>query len=164
MRVFVSGVMAAALGACTPAVGDVTLAGLDLADGKTLAALQEALPPDDRAALGTYALLHWPKSKFFCGKPIGGSAATAQTVGEAIAQTKAYEAALALAQAKAPTTATLTPRAEETALITRMEQFVFERDTLYARMGPQADATPRGAEIKRRIADLREEIDALRNN
>lgn len=162
MRALMMGVLAAALGACAPAARDVSIIGLDLADGTTLASLQDALPVDDRAALGTYALLHWPKSKFYCGEPIGGRDTPAATVGEAIAQTKAYEAKLAAAQAQTRNSPTSPARAEEAALITRMEQIVFERDMLYARMGRAADTTPRGVEMTRQLDQMRTELEQLR--
>lgn len=163
MRALISGVLAAALGACAPSARDVSIDGLDLADGRTLAALQDALPADDRAALGTYALLHWPKSRFFCGQPIGGRIATAATVGEAIALTQAYEAELAATQATKPKLAAQSVRDEEAALVQQMERLVLERDMLYGEMGPvAAAATPRGSAIKQQLEAIRAQIDKLR--
>lgn len=163
MRGLVMGLLAMALGACAPPVRDVALAGLDLADGKTLASLQQALPQDDRAALGTYALLHWPKSKFYCGQPIGGRAAPAATVGEAIDQTRAYEAALQLAQGNRQTAVALSAGSAEKALITRMEQLVLERDMLRGRLGPEADATVQGKQLAQRLEEMRAELGRLRD-
>ena len=94
MRALMIGVVAAAVAGCAPSTRDTPLADLDLADGVTLAALQGALPPNDRALLGTYALLHWPKSRFYCGQPIGGRGPEPSTVGEAIDRTRTYEDAL----------------------------------------------------------------------
>lgn len=162
MRILILGALAATLAGCAPSVRETSLTGLDLADGEILSALQDSLPQDDRAALGTYALLHWPKSKFYCGKPIGGRGALAATIGEAIDQTRAYEIALATARAEARTGAAFSARQQETELVTRMEQLVFERDLLYGRMGPAADGTPRGAEIKKRLGEMRTELNALR--
>lgn len=162
MRGVVLGLLAAALCSCAPSVQDVSLAGLDLADGETLAALQNALPQDDRAALGTYALLHWPKSKFYCGRPIGGRAAGADTVGEAIALTRAYETALELAQRSEAATASVAKQTEERTLVTKMEQLVLERDMLFARAGPAASDIPRVTEIKHRLAQLRAELRDVR--
>jgi hypothetical protein len=163
MRVIMSGILAGVLGACAPAVRDMRIADLDLADGKTLAKLQQALPPDDRAALGTYALLHWPKSKFYCGKPIGGRAREAVTVGDAIAQSRAYEASVALAEASARTNAALAARSAETALVTQMEELVLERDMLFGRMGPSAASSARAVEIKAELAALRQELEQVRD-
>jgi hypothetical protein len=158
------GVVAAAVAGCAPATRDTPLANLDLADGVTLASLQGDLPPNDRALLGTYALLHWPKSRFYCGQPIGGRGPEPSTVGEAIDQTRAYEAALERTQARERVVQTSNiAREEETALITRIEQLVYERDMLYARMGPAAATTPRGEEIKKRLEALRADLDLLRN-
>jgi sirohydrochlorin ferrochelatase len=162
MRVIVIGLLASVLSACAPAVRDIEIAKLDLADGRTLAQLQQKLPLDERAALGTYALLHWPQSKFYCGRPIGGQGSVATTVGEAIDQTRAYEASLALARASASTNAALAIRSEETGLITRIEQLVLERDMLFAQAGPAAASTPRAADIKSEITALRLELEQLR--
>jgi hypothetical protein len=162
MRVIAGAMLAALLAGCSTPPRDISIEGLNLADGTTLIALQNALPADDRAALGTYALLHWPKSKFYCGEPIGGRQALAATVGEAIDQTRAYEVKLAREQANARTTAALSNKAEETMLINRMEQLVFERDMLYGRMGPAADASPDGRDIKQRLAIMRAELAELR--
>lgn len=162
MRIVMTGVLAAALAGCAPSARDVSLAGLDLADGATLAKLQKALPLDDRAALGTYALLHWPQSAFYCGQPIGGRTAAAATVGEAIEQTRAYERALELAQAKEPPAVASAARIEETALVTRIEQLVYERDQLYGRVGPGAHQTRQAREINKRMAALRSELEQLR--
>ena len=166
MRVIAAGMLAALLAGCSTPPRDISIEGLNLADGATLAALQDALPQDDRAALGTYALLHWPKSQFYCGQPIGGRPSLAATVGEAIEQTRAYETKLTLAQARtqaqARTNAALSAKAEETVLISRMEQLVYERDILYGRLGPGADMSPAGLRIKQRLATMRAELTELR--
>ena len=91
-----TGVLAPLLRGCWTPLGNIPLDG-DLADGTTLTTLQEELPPHERAALGTYALLHWLKSKFYYREPIGDGQAVAATVGEPIEQTLVYEANLALA-------------------------------------------------------------------
>lgn len=164
MRAWVIGVVAAAVAGCAPSTRDTPLAELDLADGVTLATLQGDLPPNDRALLGTYALLHWPKSRFYCGQPIGGRGSAPSTVGEAIDQTRAYEAALERTQAKERVVQNSNiAREDETALITRIEHLVYERDMLYGRMGPAAATTPRGAEIKKSLEALHAELDQLRN-
>lgn len=162
MRAVLIGVVAAMLGGCAPAVRDRNLAGLDLADGETLAALQAALAPDDRGALGTYALLHWPKSKFYCGRPISGRGSMPTTIGEAIDQTRAYEARLA-AQTQERTAVAMTAQMREKSLIDRMEQLVLERDKLYGQLGPAADRTPQGAAIKNRLESMRGELGRLRS-
>lgn len=164
MRALVVVVFAAALSACAQSARDISIAGLDLADGETLGALQKALPVDDRAALGTYALLHWPKSKFYCGQPIGGRVATADTVGEAIALTKAYEAELAKAASQSPSKVVMAADAREGELIQKMERLVLERDMLYGQLGPvAAAATPRGAEITKQLDLMRAELDGIRS-
>lgn len=163
MRAVMIVILASSLGACAPGVRDIAIAELDLADGKTLAELQQALPPDDRAALGTYALLHWPRSKFYCGQPIGGQGGVAATVGEAIDQTRAYEASLALAEAATRTNAALADRAEETGLITRIEQLVLERDMLFGQLGPAARSNPRMLQIENDLAALRRDLETLRS-
>ena len=163
MRIIVMGVLTLALSGCAPSVRDVDLSGLDLADGKTLASLQDALPQDDRAALGTYALLHWPKSRFYCGEPIEGRSSIAATVGEAIAQTRAYERRLALARARTDAPVAQTSRNEEIDLVNRMERLVLERDMLRSRMGPAAETAPEGITINRNLATIRTELAALRD-
>lgn len=162
MRAFAGGILAALLAGCSASPRDVSIASLDLADGTTLAELQSTLPADDRAALGTYALLHWPKSKFYCGQPIGGGNAVASTVGEAIDQTRAYEKALEVAQAQTRASVAMSAKAEERALIDRLEHLVLERDMLFARMGSAAHDTPRGTAIERQLAEVREELGQVR--
>lgn len=161
MRAIAVCVVAASLAACAPSVRERTLAGLDLADGNTLATLQAALTPDDRAALGTYALLHWPKSKFYCGRPIGDRGVAAKTIGEAIDQTRAYEVALQRVQAAAQIADAAEPGAAQRALVTRMEALVLERDRLRSRIGPVADESPRGVAISQQLALIRAELEKL---
>ena len=164
MRALFIGVFSAAVAGCAPSARDLSLAGLDLANGATLALLQKQLPQNDRAALGTYALLHWPKSKFYCGEAIGGSRALAAAVGQAIDQTRAYEANLQLAQAKVQSGAVeLGGQTADKQLVTRIEQLVYERDMLYAQMGPAGEASPRGAQIKAGLTELRGQLDRLRH-
>lgn len=153
----------ALVGACTPAVTEIALSEVDLADGKTLASLQEALPPDDRAALGTYALLHWPKSKFYCGKPIGGQVKEARTVGEAIAITRAYEIALAEKVQAEKMAAGNLKQIKERELVTRMEQLVLERDMLRSSGSTDPGTSRREREIKDELAQFRTELAALRS-
>lgn len=162
MRLIASAMLAAALNGCAPAVTDTPLADLDLADGKTLVALQNALPADDRAALGTYALLHWPRSRFYCGEPIGGSARVAKTVGEAIAVTRAYEKRLADLQTRESATAGVQRQTAERTLINRMDQLALDRDALYSMKGPAAASSARAAQIERDLSALRAQLEDLR--
>lgn len=163
MRYAVAGCLAALLAGCSTPPRDIAIAQLDLADGKTLASLQAALSPDDRAAIGTYALLHWPKSKFYCGEPIGGDRTVAATVGEAIEQTRAYEAKLALAQATANQTAAASAQDQQKLLIDQMERLVLQRDMLFGKLGPNAQSSLEAHEIKTRLAILRSELLELRD-
>lgn len=147
--------------ACAQPVRDRSLADLDLADRATLESLQAALPLDDRGALGTYALLHWPKSRFYCGRPADPSSRPAQTVGEAIEQTRLYEAQYRLAVAKTPVSAKRDDRASrDRDLVFQIEQLVTERDMLRSRK--TSEATTRTAEIDNQISKLRVELGALR--
>ena len=163
MRRIVLGIAIASLTGCAASPVDTPIGNVDLADGKVLAALQAALPLDDRAAFGTYALLHWPKSKYYCGKPIGGRRAVARTVGEAIEQTRAYEAEFAAAQALTAKNAIAAPNGEEQQLINRMERLVLERDMLFATLGPGADTSPKAREIRDQLATMRGQLAAIRS-
>lgn len=163
MRVIAAGVLAAVLAGCSTPPRDISIKGLNLADGTTLAALQNAVSQDDRAALGTYALLHWPKSKFYCGKPIGGSNAEVNTVGEAIALTRAYETALLLAKHEQAQTPAVARQVEERAVITQIDELVLKRDLLRTRVGPKANETAGAAEINRQLARLRLRLDQMRS-
>lgn len=162
MRAMLIALVAAAVGGCTPAPRDISLTGLNLADNKTLSAIQARLTADDRAALGTYALLHWPQSKFYCGEPIGGQASAAATIGEAIDQTRAYEEALERVQAKARMTAALAKQSEERALIAKLERVIFERDRLFSRLGPAALSSAEGRALSARLETFQAELSALR--
>lgn len=163
MRIIAAGVLAAVLAGCSASPRDISIEGVNLADGATLAALQNAVPQDDRAALGTYALLHWPKSRFYCGKPIGGTNAEVTTVGEAIALTRAYEAALVRAQQRQEQTPAIALQTEERALITQIDELVLKRDRLRTDAVSRASGTTRVAEITRQLADLRVRLDTLRS-
>lgn len=163
MRAIVAVVLAAALVNCSAAVHDRPLATLDLGDAAVVASLQNRLPPDDRAAFATYALLHWPKSKFYCGKPIGGQTGQARTVGDAIAVTRAYESALASAQKVSPPTPAMSRQRRERALVTQIDDLVRQRDDLYVRDGAQARNSAGAARIEERLAALRTALDELRS-
>lgn len=155
IRMMLSLASAAAVAGCAPAPRDIAIAGLDLGNPAVLTRLQQQLPLDDRGTLGTYALLHWPQSKFFCGEPIGGQQPQARTVGEAIDQTRAYDLALANKQAPVATDRGAERRAQEAAVINRLEQALLERD-----MRKGSGPTDRAAE--RNIEALRAELTALR--
>lgn len=164
MRAAFGGILAAALAGCAPSAYDKPLSGLDLGDPATLSSLQNALPLDDRGALGTYALLHWPKSKFYCGKPIGGRGdSEVATVREAIALTRTYEREWELARQNVAQTPAIARQRDERMLITRMDHLILERDKLFSEVGPRASATPRAEEIERKLAAVRAELDKLRS-
>lgn len=159
MRAMIVGLLAMALAACAPAPRDVRLAGLDLGNPRTLAALQQNVPVDERAALATYALLHWPQSKFYCGEPIGGSQPLPQTVGEAIDQTRAYEAALETGKAREGTPVRSAAQARDKTLVDRIDYLVLKRDMLRMSPGTPPDpAAPSLPAIERELATLRSEL------
>lgn len=165
MRILVIGILAAALTGCAQQVRDRPLAGIDFADPSTLAALQNALPLDERGALGTYALLHWPKSRYYCGKPPGRRGRVPITIGDAIDLTRAYEAELEFAQAATPIASSQSiGTSREAMLIDRIEQLVLQRDRLYLRTGAAGDAAPQATQINDELNAIREELNRLRNS
>lgn len=162
MRTILLGLGAAALAGCSPAARDVALAGLDLADPATLARLQADLPLDDRGVLATYALLHWPRSRFYCGEPIGGTRALPETIGEAIAQTRAYETALVAAKARQGGGTALSPALQrERAIVDRIDLLVLKRDMQRGAMPAPPSSLSR--DIERELAALRSELAQLRS-
>lgn len=163
MRAGIIAFLALATAGCAPGVQEVPLAGLDLADPATLARLQAELPLNDRAPFATYALLHWPKSKFYCGEPIGGTRPPAATIGEAIDQTRAYESALQSAQARASAADTSATREREKALIDRIDRLVFERDRLRGASDPTiVNRTDLAIKIEQQLQSARGELEQLR--
>jgi hypothetical protein len=139
----------AAIASCNASVGDMPLAGLDLNDAGVVGQIARQLPDRERTAFKTYALLHWPGSKTYCGRPIAPSARVASTVGEAITQTLEFEAELAatrLASQAEPASDADRLRERRTDLTDRIENLVLKRDALYVRLGAAA-RTSREADL-----------------
>ena len=147
------------LGGCAVPARDVELAGLDLNDRQVLRSLGQGLKERERGALATYALLHWPGSKSYCGQPAFNRAHQPATVGEAIAVTLAFDQRLA-AKRSAERSAD-TPRerqvARERQLVDAFDQLTLDRDRL------QASALEPGAKA-RRLQVIDEELEANRQS
>lgn len=153
------------LASCGQDVRDTPLAGLDLNDRALVASLRERLAPDDRAPFATYALLHWPGSRLYCGSPPNdGAGREPETIGEAIEVTLAREEELEKARAAAvePQTDFDHQRALETRAIDRVEELVLKRDMLATRLGPDASKSPEWKRLKRMLDEATEDLAALR--
>lgn len=153
------------LASCGQDVRDTPLAGLDLNDRTLVASLRERLAPDDRAPFATYALLHWPGSKLFCGSPPNDSTGREpETIGEAIEVTLAREEKLEKARTAAaePQSALDHQQALETRAIDRVEELTLERDMLATSLGPNTSKSPEWQRLKRKLEEATEDLAALR--
>lgn len=145
-----------ALTACTTAPRDERIADLDLADSQVISRLGEHLSVRERGALATYALLHWPGSKAFCGQPVFRGPQP-QTVGEAIEKTLEFEDDLASKRAaeRAPRSPIEQREWEERTLIDEFDQLTLDRDMLTTSELPKAELTKRLKEIDRKMEENR---------
>lgn len=151
---------------CSVPVADLPLAGLDLNDARTVGKIARQLPDGQRRAFTTYALLHWPGSKNYCGNPIGPSRQAASTVGEAVAQTQRFEAELAktrLAAQAGPASQVARLRERRTLLTDQIEELVLKRDALYGRLGASARTSPESKQVEQKIQELQAQRAALEN-
>lgn len=142
----------ATLSACAVAPRDERVASLDLSDTKVLARLGKSLSVRERGALATYALLHWPGSKAFCGQPVF-SGAQPQTIGEAIDKTLQFEGDLAAKRAaeRAPLSPVEQRAAEERALIDEFDQLTLDHDMLITSDLPPKELASKLREIDRKM-------------
>ncbi|MBN9507136.1 MAG: hypothetical protein J0I69_14060 [Altererythrobacter sp.] len=150
--------------ACSAPAADMPLAGLDLNDARVVGKIARQLPDGQRRAFTTYALVHWPGSKNYCGNPIGLSRQTARTVGEAVAQTLRFEAELAktrLAAQAGPTSQVDRLRERQMLLTDQIEELVRKRDALYGQLGAAAATAPESKQIEQKMMDLRDQRAAL---
>ena len=147
------------LSACGTPPRDVRLAGLDLGEPTVLAELKQGLAPDQRAALTSYAVFHWPGSKNYCGRPVFAQVVEPKTVGEAIDRTIAFEAALDRKRTvEAQPASPATERAQQDRqLIDRFDDLTLRRDMILGRQGGQADRASELRKIEQQIEFVRQE-------
>lgn len=152
-----------ALAGCAAAPRDIALAGLDLSSPAVIAQVSEGLPQKQRAALATFALLHWPESKAYCGRPVFKGAGQPNTVGEAIDKTIEFETALMRKriEEKMPPSIFEQQTQYRRQLIDEFDQLTLERDMLTSRAMPAAEKESRIQEINRKLAENRETRDRL---
>lgn len=145
------------LAGCAGAPRDLALAGLDLNDPTVVALASEGLPQKERAAFAVYALLHWPKSKAYCGRPMFSGSAQPATVGEAIASTMAFDAALARKRAAEGAAPSLFEQrsAQKKRLVDAFEDLTLQREMLASAPMSQAAREARMREIERELAENR---------
>ena len=158
IRAIMAVLVMAAIASCDAPISDTHLAGLDLNDARVVSEIARQLPDRERIAFTTYALLHWPGSKNYCGRPIGQSDRAAKTVREAIAQTLNFEADLARtrqASQAGPTSQSGRLRERQTLLTDQIELLVLKRDALYARLGT-------AARTSREVTLLEQELQQLK--
>lgn len=165
MRFSLSAILALLLVSCRGEVREQSLAGLDLNDPQIIDTLKGKLAPEQQTALATYALLHWPESKFYCGKAIDPSLKSPETVGEAIDQTLAYEARrTAQVAASRRETSPLDEALEEQAqLIARIDSLALRRDILNSRLGPASPTSEEYKTIERDMAATRQTLAKVRD-
>lgn len=147
----------ALLAGCWNTPRDLALAGLDLGSPAVIAQLSKDLPQKERAAFATYALLHWPESKAYCGRPMFSGGGRPATVGEAVDRTLEFESSLArkrAAEKEAPSVFEQRARHKQN-LVDEFDRLTIERDKL--------TSEPRiSAESKQRIEALDKEMEANR--
>lgn len=156
---------ALATAGCATPPRDRALAGLDLADPKIISELQDGLVARERAALATYALLHWEGSKAYCGQPMfRGPQPT--TIGQAIDKTIKFENDLAAKRAaeNRPGSA-LEQRVEEhRRLIDRFEEMSLELTQLQDSSVPPKRKAAEIAKLREAMAENRRERATLENS
>jgi hypothetical protein len=166
IRAIMAAAVMAAIASCSAPIGDMPLTGLDLNDSRVVRKIARQLPDRERTAFTTYALLHWPDSKNYCGRPIGQSGRVASTVGEAVAQTLRFEADLeATRQASraGPASRMDSLRERRTLLTDQIEQLVLKRDVLYARLGAEAPASREAKLLGQEMQQLQDQRAAVEN-
>lgn len=151
------------LAACASSPRDLELAGLDLSSPAVIARLTQGLDQKDRAAFATYALLHWPESKAYCGRPMFADGARPATVGEAIERTRAFESALASKRAaeRAPLPAFEQQAAYKKELVDEFDRLTLERDMLETSAIGAAERERQMKAIDRELAANRAARDKL---
>lgn len=145
------------LGACaSPEPRDALLAGKDLTNARVISALSNGLNPEDRAAFATYALIHWPGARAFCGRPMFSKAVPA-TVGDAIAETTAFEDALnrKREEEKRPRSFFEQKAIDEKRLVDVFDQLTLDRDKLAGSDLPADEMAKRLKELDRKLDENR---------
>lgn len=152
-----------ALAGCAAAPRDIVLAGLDLNSPAVIAQASEGLPQQQRAALATFALLHWPESKAYCGRPVFKGAQQPRTIGEAIDKTLEFETALANKRIEETRPASGFERQAQhkQRLVDEFDLLTIERDMLVSAELPAAERERRARELDRKLADNRKARDKL---
>ena len=147
------------LAACGTPPRDVRLAGLDLSQPAVVADLKQGLAPQERAALISYAVFHWPGSKNYCGRPAFAQDVEPRTIGEAIDRTIAFEAALDRKRTAEAQPASLASRRaqQDRQLIDRFDDLTLRRDMILDRQGGQADRASELRKIEQQIESVRQE-------
>ncbi|MGX7953809.1 hypothetical protein ACWPM1_14755 [Tsuneonella sp. HG249] len=149
-------IAAAICAGCGLDVRERALADIDLSDQSAVAAIGRQLPAREQTAFLTYALVHWPGSKSFCGKPMKVAGLAPATVGEAIAETIAFEAKLAVTRREATRPLAGVARAVERnrMLLDRYEELLLRRQMLATGDTPGRDAA---------LGALDREIEQIKN-
>jgi hypothetical protein len=131
--------------ACAQDVRDQPIAGLALNDMRVLEELGQTLTREERAALATYSIAHWPDAPGYCGEVLANKQGqTPQTIGEAITMTQAREAERAerLAAAALPKTPIDKLLAEKHQLTGQQEQLYIQMELLESAHGAAAQDLP----------------------
>lgn len=147
---------------CNQDVRSRPLATIDLSNLETVAAAGRKLPERERGALVTYALLHWPGSKSYCGSPIDQHQKAPSTVGEAIQVTFDFEKSLeATRQAALMKSPVELAAAQDQMLIDRLEALTLDRQRLALGAGDSSPERRRAAAIDREIEAVKRQRQEL---
>ena len=143
---------------CSPDVRERPLVEVDLANSRAVAAIGRHLGVRERTAFTTYALVHWPGSKFYCGSPLRLSASPPRTVGEAIESTLRFEERLAARRSEERDEKTRSVRLEkqDRKLIDRYEALLLKRQML-------ATAAETNVGDRAEIAAINDQMDRLQH-
>jgi len=149
---------ALALSGCASPPRERSLVGLDLADPAVIGELQDDLPTRERAALATYALLHWEGSKAYCGQPMFRGPQPA-TIGEAIDKTITFEDDLAAKRAaeREPKSALELRVEKQRQLVDRFEELSLEITQLEDSPTTQRQKSVRLTELRKELTKNRRE-------
>lgn len=147
----------AVLVGCAAPPRDTLLLGHNLNDPRTIAALSEGLPQKERAAFATYALVHWPGSNAYCGRPDFGKDRLPATVGQAIDKTIGFERALEQKRLAERTPGNLFEQKaiEEKRLVDIFDQLTLDRDMLMSTPMPAAQKARKLEAINRQLDENR---------
>lgn len=156
--------MLTTLAACGSDIREMPLDTVDLSDRQLVADFSAGLPAQDRAALATYIIAHWPASPNFCGEVlIDEEGRQPTTIGEAISMTKVREEQrqARIAEAQRPKTAIEQLIDRKNYMSAEIDKLIFRRTYLLTKYGNESANPEEFQSIAEQIASAQDEIKKL---